>query len=169
MHDLKEYLPDKLKKLRKARGLTIKEVAEATKMTSAALSAYENGVKIPQLDFAIRLADFYETSLDVICGLPERQKPDVTRADCMRALLTLIENMNCEISVEEDIIYGDEAPEHDKTNDNWAILKIQGTWVMRFCRTFKSLSGMLKSKDLYPEDVTLWTSKQLNDAENQQP
>lgn len=57
-----------LKELREDRGLTMKEVSEATKMSTPLISDYETGKKAMGMKVAIRFADYYNVSLDYLMG-----------------------------------------------------------------------------------------------------
>lgn len=57
-----------LKKMREDRGLTMKEVSEATKMATSLISDYETGKKAIGMKVAIRFADYYNVSLDYLMG-----------------------------------------------------------------------------------------------------
>ena len=60
-----------LKDLRESRGLTMKEVSEATQMATSLISDYETGKKTMGMKVAIRFADFYNVSLDYLVGRKE--------------------------------------------------------------------------------------------------
>lgn len=47
---------NKMRELRKAMGLTQKELAEKVGMTLAAVNRYENGVRVPSVNIAVRIA-----------------------------------------------------------------------------------------------------------------
>lgn len=54
--------PDKLKELRKQRGLKLSEVAENTRVSVQQLSNYENGHSVPPGDVLLTLLDFYKVT-----------------------------------------------------------------------------------------------------------
>jgi transcriptional regulator with XRE-family HTH domain len=54
--------PQKLKELRKTRGLKLLEVAENTGISVQSLSNYENGHAIPPGDVLLSLLDFYKVT-----------------------------------------------------------------------------------------------------------
>lgn len=54
--------------LRKERGITQKQAAEALGVSQALLSHYEKGIRECGLDFVIRAADFYGVSCDYLLG-----------------------------------------------------------------------------------------------------
>lgn len=64
-----------LKRLRESKGLTMKEVSDATKMATSLISDYETGKKALGMKVAIRLADFYNVSLDYLVGREPAPQP----------------------------------------------------------------------------------------------
>lgn len=54
--------PDRLKDLRKNRGLKLAEVAENTGLSVQQLSNYENGHAVPPGDVLLTLLDFYKVT-----------------------------------------------------------------------------------------------------------
>lgn len=61
---MKSNIGDKLKMLRKAKGMTQQEVADAVDMSRAALGGYEIGRRQPRLADLQKIADFYGVGLD---------------------------------------------------------------------------------------------------------
>lgn len=59
-------MKNNLKKLRKEKGLTQISLQMKTGIEQALLSKFENGERIPPTDTLIRLADFYNVSMDYI-------------------------------------------------------------------------------------------------------
>lgn len=53
-----------LREVRKSKGLTQKEVAEALLISKDSLSRYERGEQNPRLDVAIQLSKYYEVSME---------------------------------------------------------------------------------------------------------
>ena len=56
----------KLEELRKAKGITQAEVAEALGVSAMAVSLYENGERIPRDEVKIKIADFFKTPVSSI-------------------------------------------------------------------------------------------------------
>lgn len=70
-------LETNLKYLRKSRGYTQIAIQMKTGIEQALLSKFENGERIPPTDTLIRLADFYNVSIDyILCrtDVPEVNK-----------------------------------------------------------------------------------------------
>lgn len=70
---------ERLKLLRKKKGLTIEELAEKIGLGRSTYAGYETEKRKPQLETIIKLADFHNTSTDYILGLtdnPQSNKDD---------------------------------------------------------------------------------------------
>lgn len=57
-----------LLEMRKQKKLSQKELSEIIGIAPVTISSYEKGAKLPSLDIALRIADFFKVSLDVLCG-----------------------------------------------------------------------------------------------------
>ncbi len=70
-------LAENIVTFRKNRGLTQAQLAEALNMTAAAVSKWETGAALPDLDTLIALADFFFLPLDDLLGRTLEEKPKV--------------------------------------------------------------------------------------------
>lgn len=70
-------MQNRLKELRKSRGYTQVFLQMQTGIEQALLSKFENGERIPSTETLVRLADFYNVSIDYI--LCRTSKPEVNR------------------------------------------------------------------------------------------
>lgn len=61
-------LPERLVEIRKSRNLTQKQLAAGVNISEVGLQNYENGRRKPAYDVLIALADFFDVSLDYLCG-----------------------------------------------------------------------------------------------------
>lgn len=71
---------------RKARNLTQEQLAEAMGVTVGAVSKWELGASAPDLGTVMELADFFETSVDVLLGYEWRQHGMEQAAEEIREL-----------------------------------------------------------------------------------
>lgn len=62
-----------LKENRKSRNLTQVQLAQATQIPQSTISAWEKGVNIPNVADCIKLADFYEITLDELVGRDKKK------------------------------------------------------------------------------------------------
>ncbi|MBQ2939639.1 MAG: helix-turn-helix transcriptional regulator [Clostridia bacterium] len=67
----------RLKELRKAKRLTQVSVQMKLGVEQALLSKYENGERVPPTETLLRLAEFYEVSIDYL--LERTDNPNVNR------------------------------------------------------------------------------------------
>jgi len=61
-------IKDVLKQLRKQKDYTQEEIAKKINISQRAYSYYETGRSTPDMNTLIKLADFFEVSLDVLTG-----------------------------------------------------------------------------------------------------
>lgn len=66
-------LAENIVTFRKNRGLTQAHLAEALNMTPAAVSKWETGAAVPDLDTLIALADYFRVSMDNLLGRTVRK------------------------------------------------------------------------------------------------
>ena len=66
---------ERIRDMRIDRGLTQKEVAKVINVKQNTYSQYEIGVLNYPLDVVIKLAEFYETSVDYLVGLTDVPVP----------------------------------------------------------------------------------------------
>lgn len=59
-------LEDRLKKLRKEQGYTMKELAQQLSLSESVISLYENGKRQPSYDILIKLAKLYSVTTDYL-------------------------------------------------------------------------------------------------------
>lgn len=64
-------LPDALKRFRKKYKVTQKRAAEISGVAERVFQSYEYGKVVPTISVLIRLADFYDVSLDYLVGRSE--------------------------------------------------------------------------------------------------
>ena len=65
---MKNNLAENIRKFRKERGLTQEQLAEVFNMTVGAVHKWEAGLSTPDITVLMELADFFDTSLDVLVG-----------------------------------------------------------------------------------------------------
>lgn len=74
---LGDCMQNRLKTLRKSRGYTQVSLQMQTGIEQALLSKFENGERVPPTETLIRLADFYNVSIDYI--LCRTDRPELNR------------------------------------------------------------------------------------------
>ncbi|MBQ4165714.1 MAG: helix-turn-helix transcriptional regulator [Oscillospiraceae bacterium] len=64
----------KIKELREKQGLSQKRLAEILEMHTTQYQRYETGESPITIDFLLKLADFYNVSLDYLAGRREEEQ-----------------------------------------------------------------------------------------------
>lgn len=65
------YFGDKLRALRKEKGLTQQQLGERLGLVKATISAYEKSAKYPSVEVLIKLCTLFRVSADFLLGLSE--------------------------------------------------------------------------------------------------
>ncbi len=63
--------PERLKELRQESGLTLKELAKHLQVSDIAISRWENGLRIPNIENLANIAIFFKVSTDYLIGLED--------------------------------------------------------------------------------------------------
>jgi transcriptional regulator with XRE-family HTH domain len=74
---LGDIMHNRLRELRKSRGYTQISLQMQTGIEQALLSKFENSERVPPTETLVRLADFYNVSIDYI--LCRTDKPEINR------------------------------------------------------------------------------------------
>lgn len=78
MYDKTDIVGQRIKALRKKRGISQAELAQKIGVTKETIYRYENSIQIPPLRAIIRFALYFGTSLDSLVGLDNREFVDVS-------------------------------------------------------------------------------------------
>lgn len=85
-NEMNNKIGEKITELRKKAHLTQKQLASALNLSSAAVSKWETGVSIPDIDMIYALADFFHVSMDtLLCYTPNQSR-----------VILFLNNQNCE-------------------------------------------------------------------------
>ena len=63
--------PERLKALRKDKGLSQDQLAKEVGLTHTAIGLWEQDKRVPNLDAVISLAKFFDVSIDFLAGLKD--------------------------------------------------------------------------------------------------
>lgn len=69
---MRDNLAENIKTFRKARGLTQEQLADTFNVTPGAVHKWESGMSTPVLPILLEMADYFDTSLDVLVGFEVR-------------------------------------------------------------------------------------------------
>ena len=59
---------ERLRELRTSKGLTMEQLAKEIESTKGTISNYENKNKKPSLDMLIKIAEYFDVSIDYLVG-----------------------------------------------------------------------------------------------------
>ena len=65
---MKHSLSENIRRLRKERNLTQERLAEALGVTVGAVYKWESGQSLPEISMLMEIADFFDTSVDLLLG-----------------------------------------------------------------------------------------------------
>lgn len=84
----------RIKLLRTSKGLTIQEAADALEMPKSTYAHYEDGSNEPKISVLIKLAVFYQISVDWLVGAGEYAKapPPQDRWEVVRGLIESLDD-----------------------------------------------------------------------------
>ena len=68
----------RLKQIRLSRGISQAALANKINVSKETIYRYENNIKEPSLQTVVRLAQFFETSVDALVGMNDRAYLDVS-------------------------------------------------------------------------------------------
>ena len=81
---MKNELPANIRAFRKERGLTQEQLAEVFGVTVGAVHKWEAGLSTPDISLILEMADFFDTSLDVLIGFEARDNRISVLAERLR-------------------------------------------------------------------------------------
>lgn len=67
--------PTRLQKLRERKGMNRKALSECCGLSKNVVARYERGERTPDIIDATKIADFFEVSLDYLCGREKNFNP----------------------------------------------------------------------------------------------
>ncbi len=62
---------ERLKELRLEEQLSVQDLGKAIGVSHAAISRWENGLRVPNIIYLVALAKFFKVSTDYLCGLED--------------------------------------------------------------------------------------------------
>lgn len=68
----------RLRELRRARGITQKELADVLGLNKSVISAYETEIRMPSFDTLLHIAAFFHVTTDYLLGVHRAQTLDLS-------------------------------------------------------------------------------------------
>lgn len=70
---------ERLQELRTLRGLSLSELAKAIDVNAVTISHYEKGRRKPNTNHLKALSDFFNVSIEYLCGIEKDNKEDIEK------------------------------------------------------------------------------------------
>lgn len=152
-----------IKTLRTALNITQTKLANELGTTQAALSAYENGDRIPSYEILVTLAQKYNVSIDWLCGFSNKMYRDeniATYADAFRVLVKLCstkyKSENSEILLPSS---------YENGNYDMCFIVSEDQNFHNFFMEWKKIYDLYSEGTIDNELYDLWLEKHLKDYE----
>lgn len=72
---------ERLRLIRNRKNITLDVLAEKIHSTKATLSRYENSKRTPNIEFAKKIADYFEVTADYMLGLTDNENEEISKYD----------------------------------------------------------------------------------------
>lgn len=143
---MKNNLAENIRKFRKERGLTQEQLAEVFNMTVGAVHKWEAGLSTPDIVVLTELADFFDTSLDVLVGYSVKDN----RVDVLcKRLRKMTDTMDPEGPAEAEKAL-------KKFPNSFRVVYECAYLYTAFSSMFKiNMDYALRARDLYEQAITL--------------
>ena len=143
---MKNNLAENIRTFRKARGLTQEQFAEVFNVTFGAVHKWEAGLSTPELPLLLDMADFFDTSLDVLVGFDVRDNRVETLVDRLKKM---VESMDPEGPSEAEKAL-------KKYPHSFAVVRMCANLYRAYGSMFRiDLKYNLRAKELYKEAIKL--------------
>lgn len=104
-------LGDRICGLRKSKNLTQKELAKILNVSNTTLSQYENGIRVPSDDIKIKIANYFNVTLDyLLSGKHSNEninESQLTKKD-EKDIAKTMERMKKQLSEDQDLLFNGE-------------------------------------------------------------
>ena len=135
-------MADRLKELRKSRGLTQVELATATGLSSHAINSYESGRRTPNSKAMVALERYFKVSGEYLRG--ETDQRDIMKWDDPEIMETVRESLPIQISGLNDVLKGCSAQEQKLTFD----ILVQLRYVLKLKDAAKRMTALSMLHDV---------------------
>lgn len=88
---------DKLRNLRKQKGITQGALAERFGLMPSTISMYEQGKRHPRQDVLIQMADFFGVSVDFLLDIPEESRSQNNIEELSESLYSIFSNLEGQV------------------------------------------------------------------------
>lgn len=149
---------------RKRLKLYQKDIAEKTGLTKAAISSYEKGTKLPNLENAVKIANALDTTVDELCGMKSSVATMSTYSDLLEVLMNIVDMTNADVSAlrEDEVKYGDKGDPFTLTT-YLCDLKIENETLHNLVKDWEKILKLYREKTIDEELYEAWKMKKKQD------
>lgn len=149
---------------RKRLKLYQKDIAEKTGLTKAAISSYEKGTKLPNLENAIKIANALDTTVDELCGMKSNVATMSTYSDLLEVLMNIVDMTNADVSAlcEKEVKYGVKGDPFTLTT-YLCDLKIENETLHNLVKDWEKILKLYREKTIDEELYEAWKMKKKQD------
>ena len=169
---MKGNISKQIKKLRYSHKLNQSQMSKILGISQAALSAYENGNIIPSLEVLLNISNYFNVSLDWLCGL-ENRPHFYSVADIIRTIFAIndIDSLELNIETAKDVM--NDSIKYTCTSSVSGIFKSENSCseendtaalLCQFIHDWKTTVDQLKNisdEEMKQNYYTMWLEKQL--------
>lgn len=154
MDDL-SILSSRIKELRRKNSLTQRDLAKAINTTATSISAYETGLKIPSISIVKKIAEYFNVSLDWLCGVSDNQSNNgiTTYADIIKLLILIEQHINLNLDFTTERIYD--------SLIECATIYVRDKTIQSFIKEWKKVQELHSDNTIDDDLYQLWIDKQL--------
>lgn len=152
---------DRIRKLRQDMDITQSELANKLGITTTALSFFESGSRIPNIEVLRNMAAIFDVSSDYLLGLSDKKETNSdlkTYADMIEHITPLLEYSNIWYITTEKLPYGDDIISKG--------LSTSDEIIMEFISDYKKMCDLI-NKTPVPDDLfKTWVYSRLETLKN---
>lgn len=148
-------LSSRIKELRIKNSLTQRDLAKAINTTATSISAYETGLKTPSISIVKKIAEYFNVSLDWLCGVSDNQSNNgiTTYADIIKLLILIEQHINLSLSFTTEQMYD--------TFIDYATINFEDKTIKSFIKEWQKIQELHSDNTIDDDLYQLWIDKQL--------
>lgn len=148
-------LSSRIKELRIKNSLTQRDLAKAINTTATSISAYETGLKTPSISIVKKIAEYFNVSLDWLCGVSDNQSNNgiTTYADIIKLLILIEQHINLRLSFTTEQMYD--------TFIDYATINFEDKTIKSFIKEWQKIQELHSDNTIDDDLYQLWIDKQL--------
>lgn len=132
---------ERLTQARQKKKLNFKELSKISGITATAISYYEKGTKVPQLDSASKLAVALGVSLDWLCGIENDVTNSNDNVSILNSLILCLDKFPNTINTNNDIMELD------------FIFSLSDDAITNFIYEFNSIKRLKQTSDVFTGEM----------------